>query len=197
MHNKNRDLILGIIIVLLLAIISLVSIDLADTSRAQIEIYGQVPNFTFVEMNGEAFGKQEMLGKFHIVNFFFTGCQGPCPFMNAKIAELYKKYATSDEVHFVSISVDPATDSLHVLREYAKKFGVADDRWLFLHGEIDEVQTLAEKGFKLAGDLPNLHSTKLILVDRQGNIRGYYDSYDEESLNLLTVQLRALLHDEI
>ena len=51
MHNKNRDLILGIIIVLLLAIISLVSIDLADTSRAQIEIYGQVPDFTLGRSN--------------------------------------------------------------------------------------------------------------------------------------------------
>ena len=197
MHNKNRDLILGVIAVLMLAIISLVIIDLADTSRAQIGIFGQVPDFTFVEKNGEAFGKQEMLGKYHIVNFFFTSCQGPCPFMNAKVAELYKKYVTSDEVRFVSISVDPATDSLHVLREYAKKFGVTDDRWLFLRGEIDAVQALTEKGFKLAGDLPNLHSTKLILVDRRGNIRGYYDSYDDDSLNLLTTHVRTLLHSEI
>ena len=72
-----------------------------------------------------------------------------------------------------------------------------DDRWLFLRGELDEVQTLTEKGFKLAGDLPNLHSTKLILVDRQGNIRGYYDSYDDDSLNLLTTHVRALLHSEV
>jgi len=116
--------------------------------------------------------------------------------MNSKVAELYSKYVTSRDVQFISISVDPATDSLHVLQEYAKRFGVNDNRWRFLRGEIDEVQALTEKGFKLAGNLPNLHSTKLILVDRTGNIRGYYDSFEDESLNLLTAHIRTLLKKE-
>ncbi len=196
MHPKNRDLMLGVIAVFLLAIISLVIIDLANTSRTEIDFYGTVPDFTFVERNGEAFGNQQMLGKYHIVNFFFTSCKGPCPFMNSKVAELYQKYSTTDQVRFVSVSVDPATDSLAVLRKYAREYGVTDNRWLFLRGEIDEVQNLTEKGFKLAGNLPNLHSTKLILVDRRGNIRGYYDSFDDGSLDLLTVHLRALLQNE-
>ncbi len=196
MYHKNRDLIIGVIGVLLLAIVSLVIIDLADTSRAQLDTFGPVPDFTFVEKSGDEFGKKDMLGKYNIVNFFFTSCQGPCPFMNSKVAELYKKYETTNEVRFVSISVDPANDSLAVLRQYAKDYGVTDDRWLFLRGEIDEVQALTEKGFMLAGNLPNLHSTKLILVDRTGNIRGYYDSFEDESLNLLTTHVKALLQSE-
>ena len=196
MHNKNRDLILGVIGILMLAIIALVVIDLAETSRGQIDTYGTVPDYNFIEMNGDEFGKLQMFGKYSIVNFFFTSCQGPCPFMNSKVAELYNKYVTSEDVQFISISVDPATDSLHVLQEYAKRFGVNDNRWRFLRGEIDEVQALTEKGFKLAGNLPNLHSTKLILVDRTGNIRGYYDSFEEESLNLLTAHIRTLLKKE-
>ena len=72
MHNRNRDLIFGVIGILVLAILALVVIDLAETSRGQIDTYGTVPDYNFVEMNGEEFGKLQMFGKYSIVNFFFT-----------------------------------------------------------------------------------------------------------------------------
>jgi len=194
MYHKNRDLFIGLTSIVILAVVGLLVINMANTSRDQVVILDPVPDFSFIEKNGESFGLDNMKTKISIVNFFFTSCQGPCPYMNSRVAELYKKYSTTDQVQFVSISVDPETDSLHVLEKYAKDFGVTDDRWLFLRGEIDEVQQLTEKGFKLAGELPNLHSTKLILVDSLGRIRGYYDVYNEESLNLLTEHVRTLLH---
>jgi protein SCO1/2 len=117
--------------------------------------------------------------------------------MNSKVAELYKKYSTTDKVQFVSISVDPQNDSLHVLKKYAQRFGAVDRRWLFLRGELDQVQELTEQGFLLAGELPNLHSTKLVLVDQSGFIRGYYSCYDEEDLKLLTIHVKELLRKEI
>ena len=116
--------------------------------------------------------------------------------MNARVAELYQKYSTTDKVRFVSISVDPVRDSLAVLRKYANDYGVTDDRWLFLRGELDEVHRVSEQGFMLAGDFPTIHSTKLVLVDKDSRIRGYYDSFDEESLRLLTVHVRELLYDD-
>ena len=115
--------------------------------------------------------------------------------MNSKVAELYKKYSTTELVRFVSISVDPDRDSLTVLRKYARRFGAVDDRWLFLRGEINQVQELTEKGFLLAGELPNFHSTKLVLVNPSGFITGYYNCYDQESLNLLTIHVRELLRN--
>ena len=115
--------------------------------------------------------------------------------MNKRVSELYQKYATTDEVQFVSISVDPDRDSLHVLQEYARNYGVTDNRWLFVRAPIEEVHRISEKGFMLAGELPTIHSTKLILVDRDLNIRGYYDSFEDEHLRLLTTHVRALLFD--
>jgi protein SCO1/2 len=113
--------------------------------------------------------------------------------MNAKVAELYKKYSTTNKVRFVSISVDPERDSLTTLRKYAREYGVTDNRWLFLHGEIEEVHRVSEEGFMLAGDLPTIHSTKLILVDPTTKIRGYYDSFDDEKLKLLTIHVKEML----
>ena len=195
MDKSNRGLIYGLAAMILLAVIGLVVIDLANISRGTIEDYGSLPEFSFTGHHGEPFGSQEMKGKISIVNFFFTRCQGPCPMMNSRVSGLYQKYITSDRVQFVSISVDPANDSLAVLQEYAARFGVIDDRWIFVRGEREEVAELSEKGFMLGGELPSLHSTKLILVDGQGHIRGYFDSMDEDSLNLLTTQVRELLRE--
>jgi protein SCO1/2 len=192
---KFKGLLFGIFVVFFLALLALGVIELSNISRSQITVIKEVPQFKFVERSGSSFGKNDMLGKLNIVNFFFTSCQGPCPFMNSKVAELYEKYSTTDLVRFVSISVDPDRDSLTVLQRYARRFGAVDDRWLFLRGEIDRVQELTEKGFLLAGELPNFHSTKLVLVDQAGFIRGYYNCYDQDSLNLLSIHVREILRD--
>ncbi len=192
--SKNFKIIyISAIVLLLMAVTALVVIETAEFSRGNLPVLGTVPEFTFTERSGVPFGSREMLGKINIVNFFFTSCRGPCPVMNRKVAELYTKYASTDAVRFVSISVDPARDSLKVLQAYANEYGVTDDRWLFLRGEMEEVHRVSEEGFMLAGDLPSVHSTKLILVDDQNRIRGYYDSFSDAQLELLTVHVRELL----
>jgi protein SCO1/2 len=190
-----KGLYIGIVLSLLLSFMGLFVINLANESRSQLTRFAEIPEFEFFERDGSPFGKNNMLGKVNIVNFFFTNCQGPCPFMNSKVAELYKKYATSDKVQFVSISVDPERDSLPVLREYANSYGVKDKRWVFLRGELNKIHDLSEKGFLLAGEFPNLHSIKLILVDATGYVRGYYSSYSEESLKVLTTHVKELIRN--
>jgi len=193
---KLKGLFISVLILFFLCLSALIVIDLANQSRRGLPVLGEVPDFHFIERSGSPFDNHNMKGVINIVNFFFTTCQGPCPIMNARVAELYQKYSTTDLVRFVSISVDPKRDSLAVLRKYAQDFGVTDNRWLFLRGDIEEVHRVSEKGFMLAGDLPTIHSTKLVLVDRDQKIRGYYDSFDEESLRLLTVHVRELLYGE-
>jgi protein SCO1/2 len=186
----------SIIILFVLSVLALLVIDMAKESRNDLPVLGEVPEFNFIERNGMTFGSENMKGKINIINFFFTTCQGPCPIMNARVAELYKKYSSTDKVRFISISVDPKRDSLAALREYADDYGVIDQRWLFLRGDLKEVHRVSEQGFMLAGDFPTIHSTKLILVDQKNRIRGYYDSFDEESLRLLTIHVRELLYGE-
>jgi protein SCO1/2 len=193
MKSGIKFFILSIAGVFLMAVIALFVIYMANQSRSDIPVLGKVPPFSFTEQSGQSFGTEEMKGKINIVNFFFTTCKGPCPIMNARVAELYKKYVTSNEVQFVSLSVDPARDSLKVLQAYAKSYGVNDNRWLFLRAPIEEVHRVSEEGFMLGGELPTIHSTKLILVDKDLNIRGYYDSFNDEQLRLLTTHVRSLL----
>ncbi len=167
----------------------------AESSREKIPELYQVPQFSFVERSGQPFGLDNLKGKISVVDFFFTSCQGPCPLMNAQMAQLYALYAPSDKVQLVSFTVDPENDTLQKLREYAPRFGVIDNRWLFVRGPIAEISHLCEEGFKVSGDLPGLHTTKLILVDPQGIIRGYYDYDSEASLKLLKSNIRTLARE--
>ena len=194
MKSNIKIILISLVGIFLMSVIALLVIFLANKSRSDILVYGKVPEFSFTERSGLNFGTDEMKGKINIVNFFFTGCKGPCPIMNTRVAELYKKFITTDEVQFVSLSVDPDRDSLKVLKEYAETYGVTDNRWLFTRAPIEEVHRVSEKGFMLAGELPTIHSTKLILVDRDLNTRGYYDSFEEEHLRTLITHVRELLY---
>jgi protein SCO1/2 len=117
--------------------------------------------------------------------------------MTSKMEELYHHYDNAEQVQFVSISVDPARDTLQALQAYAARHNVDDDRWNFLRAPIDEVRTLSVEGFMLGGDFPMGHSTKFVLIDPQGEIRGYYRSMEDASLNALKTHIEALARQSL
>ena len=80
-------------------------------------------------------------------------------------------------MRLVSFSVDPAEDTPPVLAAYAKTHGAAPSMWYFLTGPVATLQMLDRDAFKLGNiDATMQHSTRFVLVDRQGRIRGYYDT---------------------
>ncbi len=171
-------------------------INTAQKSVADLPILGEVPKFTFTNQHSKPFSQENLKGKITVVDFIFTNCHGPCPIMSANMAELYRLSESTDKIQFVSISVDPERDTIETLLEYSKNFDVNDNRWQFLYSEIEGVKELCEGGFMLAADdLPGNHSTKFIMVDQLGLIRGYYDGTDEASINILKTHLRQLLSE--
>jgi len=179
--------------VVLLLLIATVVNWWADTSRGQLPVLGELPDFEMIERNGQPFGKNDMIGQINIVEFFFTSCPGVCPVMNRNMSEMYRKLDGFDLVRFVSISVDPERDSLSALIDYADSIGVNDNRWVFLRAPVDDVVWLCEKGFMLPADgLPMGHTTRFALIDPLGRIRGYYDGMDEASMSILLKHLRLL-----
>jgi protein SCO1 len=142
-----------------------------------------------------------MKGKIWVADFIFTRCSGACPAMTARLARLRR--VVPDEVAFVSFTVDPGNDTPEVLARYAVNFGI-DPRWQFVTGPQKDLFALSTDGFKLAamevppeeqkagGDGPFLHSSKFVLVDRFGDIRGYYDSTDEDEMKELIADITRL-----
>jgi protein SCO1/2 len=195
MENKIPfAIILGVAASFVLGATALLIIAAADRSTSELPVLGQVPQFEFVRQDGSEFGLKEMLGKVNVVDFFFTSCQDICPAMSSNMARLYRKFEGSYKVGFVSISVDPERDSLDVLKRYAASFGVNDDRWVFLHQPVEDVARLSEKGFMLSAlDLPYGHSSKFVLVDDKGRIRGYYDGDRTAGMDKLSKDIANLV----
>lgn len=164
------------------------------------EITGEVPTFTLVDQTGETFTRDAMLAedKVWVVGFVFTRCQTTCPAVSRAMIEFQDhidRSKLSDRVELLAVSVDPEHDTAQVLADYAAKLGVDTENFRFLTGTQPEIEHFVVEGFKLAigeGETkpgaagePDVfdiaHSTKLALVDRWGNIRGYY-SIDPDGL---------------
>jgi protein SCO1/2 len=196
MASKRRTLnglIIGAIVILILLLGATAVIQWAQHSRNQLPVLGTVPSFEMTNHRGETFGREDLMGKISIVDFIFTNCQSACPVMSARMEELYHFYAHTDQVQFVSISVDPERDTQEQLQHYAREHGVTDRRWIFLRAPVAEVVDLSEKGFYLpAENLPMGHSTKFVLVDKSAQIRAYHDAMDINSLDLLKSDIKKL-----
>jgi protein SCO1/2 len=169
--------------------------------------YHQIHDYTFTERTGNQVSLSELKGKILVVNFLYTTCPGPCPIMASKLSELHAALKKEPNILIVSITLDPETDTLEKLNTYADSYLASKNRWLFLRAKSsDDVYQLAEKGFLLGatfdknglktGDGPITHSTKMALVDRNGIIRGYYDSQSNELNQHLLLDIGKILREQ-
>ena len=157
----------------------------------------QVSDFKLYDAQNKEFSLQDLSGKIFVTDFIFTTCSGVCPLMTKNLKSVYGEFAAKDEVHFVSVTVNPEFDSPQVLAEYAKKYGLDPLRWHFLTGSRESIQDLAIQGFKIGSvEDPVFHSTFLVLADKKAQIRGYYDGTKEEDLGRLKADIRRLLKEK-
>jgi protein SCO1/2 len=141
----------------------------------------EIPKFTLAERSGQTFDSASLRGKVWVADFFFASCPGVCLELSKRMSYLHHATGDLPDVRFLSISTDEK-DTPEVLAAYAKQQN-ASERWAFVGGPKLDVFKLSVDGFKLAlADAQGvdvaekfIHSTKLILIDRQGWIRGYYD----------------------
>jgi cytochrome oxidase Cu insertion factor (SCO1/SenC/PrrC family) len=143
-----------------------------------------LPDFTLTERNGKPVSLADLKGKVWVASFVFTRCTGPCPKVSAAVARLQSELApTRPDLRFVTFSVDPDHDTPAVLAKYAERFGAKPGVWLFLTGKEGEVHKLLNEGFLVhaarnqsgkPGD-EFTHSTKLVVVDKAGRVRGLFD----------------------
>jgi protein SCO1 len=190
-------LVAGAMVIATLAVLGMFILSSADKSKLEIPVYGVVPEFEFVTQDGSVFGRENLLGKISVVDFFFTTCQTVCPIMVVEKQKIYKAFDDTDLVQIVSVSVNPSYDTMEIMKLYGREHGVNDNRWQFLNGPIDQVVELSENGFMLPADnLPMGHSAKFVLVDTHGQIRGYFNSLDEKPMIALREQITHLLQED-
>lgn len=160
-----------------------------------------LPDFALTERSGQPLRLADLAGKVWVVDFFYTTCPGPCPMLSSRLSDVQKALGAEPRVRLVSISVDPEKDTPDVLKGYAERFK-AGEHWLFCTGDKGAIYTLARTGFKLPiADVPAeggmiTHTTRLILVDQAGAVRGTYEGGTESSVGELVRDIRRLFEEK-
>jgi cytochrome oxidase Cu insertion factor (SCO1/SenC/PrrC family) len=175
----------------------------SDNSLEGLNQYGAVPDFSLTERSGKKVKLGDLRGHIWIADFIYTSCTDTCPMQTATMARLQDQWANETNLQLVSFSVDPARDTPAVLSEYAGRYKADAKRWLFLTGGKEEIARLVQEGFRLSavpapdGGVESgviLHSPRFVLIDKQSQIRGYYDSRDPEALERLKKDVATLLN---
>jgi cytochrome oxidase Cu insertion factor (SCO1/SenC/PrrC family) len=138
-------------------------------------------SFELTNTQGKPFSSAELRGKVWLGSFFFTNCPSACRKLNQAISSVQQRYP---ELQFVSITCDPANDTPEVLAKYAELFQADPARWHFLTGPIDYILRIGKDLFKVTV-VPGDHSTRAVLVGRNGQIVGHFQMLDPGDLERL------------
>ena len=155
--------------------------------------YGKVPLFTMTASTGQPFNSAALQGKVWIADVIYTNCPAECPRMSSQMHKLADEMKGMSDVRLVSFSVDPQRDTPTVLNDFAHRFGGPTRHWVFLTGSPAAVHLLAYQTFHVGDVIGKIeHSTKFILIDKSGEIRGYYSSFDPEDASKLIRDVEVL-----
>jgi protein SCO1 len=169
--------------------------DIPDT------IYHTLLDFKLIDQNGKTVSLKTFDNQIFVVDFFYTHCQGACSVANGYISLLDSNYAKNKMIRFVSITVDPERDSTAVLKKYFDSFKPVPVKWMFLTGDTTTIYNLARKGFLVnalkTGKEDFIYSDKLILIDQDKRIRGYYTGASTDDMSKLNDEIKVLIAEEL
>lgn len=158
-----------------------------------------VPDFSFQEANRGAISKKDLLGKVWVAATVFTHCPTHCPAMTQEMYDLQKEFAGEEDFRLFTLSVDPARDTVEVLKKYAHANYANPDRWYFArHPDRPVLRKFVVEGLRIAWDdeEPLNHSYRMVLIDRTGAVRGWYKRTEPEQMRQLRTMIRELLAEK-
>jgi protein SCO1/2 len=172
---------------------------LSDADSIRAKVTHTLSNFRFTDQHGKTFGSQELKGKIHVANFFFTGCGSICPGMMQKLKKLNGSLRADPNVQIVSFSVTPWRDSVPKLKSYAELNGFQSPNWHLLTGDRAAIYTLARQAYFAEESLgfskdstDFLHTEHVLLIDPSLRIRGVYNGTLALDMEQLLIDLKNL-----
>jgi protein SCO1 len=162
----------------------------------------QIKAFSFQNQDNKTITLKDFKGKLFVVDFFFTTCQSICPIMSTELERVDSVYRNNNEVAILSHTVDPVTDSVSILKQYATLHS-ASQKWQFVTGKKVELYQQALKSYLIAtpeevtgAEDDFVHSQNLVLVDDELHIRGFYDGTNKQEVDKLISDINILLDEK-
>ncbi|PZE21520.1 SCO family protein [Paenibacillus xerothermodurans] len=152
----------------------------------EIGIIKKAPEFQLQNIDGRQIGSEDLAGKVKLVYFFFSTCPDVCPpttYTLSKIQDaLIEKGGFGEKTAIASITFDPTKDTTEQLQEFAGRYHVDPKGWYFLRGEEAATMDLAKQFGVMVVKDPKAdtftHNNVILLVDKKGDLRTYYNGSD-------------------
>ncbi|MCP1996305.1 SCO family protein [Flavobacterium sp. HSC-61S13] len=157
--------------------------------------------FKFANQNGDTITNKDYDGKIYVADFFFTTCTTICPIMGDNMVWLQDQIKDMPDVKLLSHTVTPDIDNVAVLKAYALKKGVIDQKWNLVTGDKKDIFYLARQSYlAVKTGSPDemydmVHTENFILVDGKGRIRGFYDGTNLDTPDPEAKNVKQLLED--
>lgn len=177
---------------------SQVNFEMVDSTIQHKKKYHHIADFSLTNQNGKTITQDDYKDKIYVADFFFTTCQTICPIMTNNMHEIQEKIITDDEVMLLSHSVTPEIDTVAQLNRYANEKGVNASKWNLVTGDKKQIYELARKSYLAVkdngdgGTFDMIHTENFMLIDKERQIRGFYDGTDPEEIERLLDDIKVL-----
>lgn len=172
--------------------------ELVDSTVQHVRQYHKIADFSLINQNGDTISQNSYKDKIYVADFFFTTCQTICPIMTDHMIEIQNKIMDDEEVLLLSHTVTPDIDDVAQLNRYAKIKGVNASKWNLVTGEKKQIYDLARQSYMAVkdngdgGPFDMIHTENFMLIDKERQIRGYYDGTDPEEIDRLLEDIKIL-----
>ena len=170
---------------------------LVDSSIIHVAKYHKISDFKLTNQNGKEITQANYKDKIYVADFFFTTCQDICPVMTKNMYQLQEELKNDNEILLLSHTVIPEVDTVEQLKEYAIENNVDDSKWNLLTGDKKQIYELARKSYLAVEDsnfneFDMIHTENFMLIDKEKQIRGFYDGTNSEEINQLLKDIEIL-----
>jgi protein SCO1/2 len=171
--------------------------------KAKLPVLSYIQPFSFLNQEGKVISNRDVEGKVFVAEYFFTTCRGICPKMNNNLKQVYQQFLQEPDFLILSHTVDPLTDSVGRIREYADSMRLDAHKWWMLTGRKDSLYQMARSSYLLDDPKNNssnvdeqfIHTQFFALVDRRGQVRKIYDGLKNQEILDLQTDIRRLLRE--
>ena len=170
---------------------------LVDSSIIHVAKYHKISDFKLTNQNGKEITQANYEDKIYVADFFFTTCQDICPVMTKNMYQLQEELKNDNEILLLSHTVIPEVDTIEQLKEYAIENKVDDSKWNLVTGDKKQIYELARKSYLAVEDsnfneFDMIHTENFMLIDKEKQIRGFYDGTNSEEINRLLKDIEIL-----
>ena len=185
----------GIGLICVLAIACSISLNISLRQRfhqeATLPVFSKMKgDLEATERSGKTVHTSALKGKVRVFAYVYTVCPHGCIAVVGEMLKLKKEFADHADFHLVSVSVVPERDNAKFLSGFANGTGLKpEDPWWFLTGDRAKLSSFMTDQLKLEPSklIPEHerlnpldlyeHDLRIVLVDRQDNVRGYYSVF--------------------